>query len=127
MTNECVKRIVSGKYDVVICNLANCDMVGHTGEREAVIRAVEKVDESVGRIVRAVNSMAGIALITADHGNAEKVAEPDGSPDRPYHEQGPVYPCGSQRSAPARPSLRSAPTMLELMGLQKPLQMTGRV
>jgi 2,3-bisphosphoglycerate-independent phosphoglycerate mutase len=126
VTNECVKRIVSGKYDVVICNLANCDMVGHTGEREAVIRAVEKVDESVGRIVRAVNSMAGIALITADHGNAEKVAEPDGSPDTAHTtNRVPFILVGA--SVQLRPGRLCdlAPTMLELMGLQKPLQMTG--
>ncbi|MBE6913638.1 MAG: 2,3-bisphosphoglycerate-independent phosphoglycerate mutase, partial [Ruminococcaceae bacterium] len=71
VTDECVKRILSGEYDVVVCNLANCDMVGHTGVMEAAVKAVETVDECVGRITAAVKEMGGIALITADHGNAD--------------------------------------------------------
>jgi 2,3-bisphosphoglycerate-independent phosphoglycerate mutase len=126
VTDECVKRIESGKYDVVICNLANCDMVGHTGIREAVIRAVEKVDESVGRIVRAVNAMAGIALITADHGNAEQVAEPDGSPDTAHTtNRVPLILVGADVQLRPGRLCDLAPTMLELMGLRKPAQMTG--
>ena len=80
VTEECVKRILSGKYDVVILNFANCDMVGHTGVFDAAVAAVEAVDECVGKTVDAVLAKGGIALITADHGNADKMMEEDGSP-----------------------------------------------
>ena len=81
VTDELVGRIESGKYDALICNLANCDMVGHTGVKSAVIKAVETVDECVGRIVEATLKMDGVILITADHGNADRVMKPNGSPD----------------------------------------------
>ena len=67
-----MERIESGKYDVIILNYANCDMVGHTGVFEAAVKAVEAVDACVGRTVDAIREMGGIALITADHGNAEQ-------------------------------------------------------
>ncbi|MBQ2925537.1 MAG: 2,3-bisphosphoglycerate-independent phosphoglycerate mutase, partial [Ruminiclostridium sp.] len=73
VTEEAVSRIKSGKYDVVILNFANCDMVGHTGVFDAAVKAVETVDECVGQVVSAVTEMGGIALITADHGNAEQM------------------------------------------------------
>jgi 2,3-bisphosphoglycerate-independent phosphoglycerate mutase len=127
VTDECVKRIESGKYDVVICNLANCDMVGHTGVREAVIRAVEKVDECAGRIARAVSAMGGVTLITADHGNADTIAHGDGSPDT-AHTTNPVPLILVGASVALRPGRLCdlAPTILELMGLHKPGQMTGK-
>ncbi len=75
-----VERIESGKYDVIILNFANCDMVGHTGIMEAAVKAVETVDTCVGRVVEATLKMGGAALITADHGNADRMMEPDGSP-----------------------------------------------
>ena len=75
VADECAKRIESGKYDVVICNLANCDMVGHTGVKAAAIKAVETVDACVGQIVEAVKKMGGVILITADHGNADQMTE----------------------------------------------------
>ena len=87
--DECVERIESGKYDVIILNFANCDMVGHTGVFEAAVKAVEAVDECVGRVVDAIREMGGIALITADHGNADQMHEPDGEPlHRPHHQSG---------------------------------------
>ncbi|GHU55034.1 2,3-bisphosphoglycerate-independent phosphoglycerate mutase [Clostridia bacterium] len=75
-----VGAIESGKYDVIILNYANCDMVGHTGVFEAAVKAVEAVDSCVGKTVEAVLKMQGVALITADHGNADKMYEEDGSP-----------------------------------------------
>ena len=78
--DKCVERIRSGAYDVVILNFANCDMVGHTGVLEAAVKAVETVDACVGRVVDAALEMGGIAMITADHGNAEQMVQPDGSP-----------------------------------------------
>ncbi len=127
VTDECVKRIESGKYDVVICNLANCDMVGHTGVREAVIRAVEKVDECAGRIARAASAMGGVTLITADHGNADCIAGREGSPDT-AHTTNPVPLILVGANVTLRPGRLCdlAPTMLELMGLHQPVQMTGK-
>ena len=126
VTDECVKRIESGKYDVVICNLANCDMVGHTGVKAAAIKAVETVDECVGRIADAVREMGGIALITADHGNADRIMKPDGSPDT-AHTTNPVPLILVGSSARLRPGRLCdlCPTMLDLMGLKKPEEMTG--
>ena len=78
VTDAVVKAIESGKYNMIILNYANCDMVGHTGIEEAAIKAVEAVDACVGRTVDAVLKAGGVALITADHGNAEKMMEEDG-------------------------------------------------
>ena len=70
----------SGKYDVIILNFANCDMVGHTGVYDAAVEAVETVDNCVARVVRAAQDMGGVVLITADHGNAEQMLDQDGQP-----------------------------------------------
>ena len=80
VTDEVVKRIQSGKYDVILLNYANCDMVGHTGVFDAAKKAVEAVDTCVGRMVDAILKMDGKALLTADHGNADQMYEADGSP-----------------------------------------------
>ncbi len=126
VTDEAVKRITSGAYDVVILNLANCDMVGHTGVIPAAIRAVETVDTCVGRLVDAVAAVGGIALITADHGNADKMLEDDGSPNT-AHTTNPVPLILFGAEAGLRPGRLAdlAPTMLDLMGLEKPAAMTG--
>ena len=128
VTDELVKRIESGKYDAVICNLANCDMVGHTGVKSAVIKAVETVDECVGRITDATLKMGGKILITADHGNADRVMKPDGSPDTAHTTNPvPLIAAGVPRGTTLRPGRLCdlVPTMLELMGLDKPAEMTG--
>ena len=126
VADECAKRIESGKYDVVICNLANCDMVGHTGVKAAAIQAVETVDTCVGQIVEAVKKMGGVILITADHGNADRIMKPDGSPDT-AHTTNPVPLIVSGADVKLRPGRLCdlCPTMLDLMGLAKPAQMTG--
>ncbi len=126
VTDECVRRIESGRYDVVICNLANCDMVGHTGVKEAAVKAVETVDECVGRIVEAVKELGGVILITADHGNADRIMKPDGSPDTAHTTNPvPLIVCGAEvRLRPGR-LCDLCPTMLDLMGLEKPAEMTG--
>ncbi len=80
VADECVKRIESGKYDVVILNFANCDMVGHTGVFDAAVKAVEAVDKCVGEVTDAVLNAGGVVFLTADHGNAEKMMNPDGTP-----------------------------------------------
>ena len=128
VADECVKRIESGKYDVIILNFANCDMVGHTGVYDAAVKAVETVDSCVGRVVDATLKMGGIAMITADHGNAEQMAEPDGSP-MTAHTTNPVpfILCGA--GTELRPNGRLAdiaPTMLDVMGLACPEEMDGK-
>jgi len=126
VTDECCVRIRSGKYDVVVCNLANCDMVGHTGVLSAAVKAVETVDTCVGQIVAAVKEMGGIALITADHGNADCMAAPDGQPHT-AHTTNPVPLIAVGADVRLRPGRLAdlAPTLLELMGYEKPAEMTG--
>ena len=126
--DKCVERIESGAYDVVILNFANCDMVGHTGVYDAAVKAVETVDTCVGRVVDATLKMGGIAIITADHGNAEQMKEPDGSP-MTAHTTNPVpfILCGA--GTELRPGGRLAdiaPTILDVMGLACPAEMTGQ-
>jgi 2,3-bisphosphoglycerate-independent phosphoglycerate mutase len=126
VTDEAVSRIESGKYDLVIINLANCDMVGHTGVMDAAIKAVETVDTCVGRIVRAVNSRGGVSLITADHGNADVMRAPDGSPHTAHTTNPvPLIIVGADVKLKSGRLCDIAPTMLELMGYEKPAEMTG--
>ena len=126
VADECIRRIESGEYDVVICNLANCDMVGHTGVIPAAVKAVETVDACAGDIARAVREMGGILIVTADHGNAESMLLPDGSPNTAHTTNPvPMAICGAQVTLGRGRLADVAPTMLELMGYQKPVQMTG--
>lgn len=125
---KCVERIESGAYDVIILNFANCDMVGHTGVLDAAVKAVETVDECVGKVVDATLKMGGIAMITADHGNAEQMTEPDGSP-MTAHTTNPVpfIVCGAATELRSGGRLADiAPTILDVMGLQCPPEMTGK-
>ena len=129
VTDEVLARLDSGKYDVVILNFANCDMVGHTGIFEAAVKAVETVDACVGRMVAKIQELGGAALITADHGNADQMYEPDGKPFT-AHTTNPVPFVAVDTWANA---LRTggrladiAPTMLEILGLPQPPEMDGR-
>lgn len=125
--DEVVNRINSDKYDVIILNYANCDMVGHTGVFDAAVKAVEAVDECLGRTVDAILAKGGVALVTADHGNADKMYEPDGSPFT-AHTTNPVpfIVCGKDVKLRNGGKLADiAPTMLELMGMPKPSEMDG--
>ena len=126
VTEEAVKRIESGAYDVIILNFANCDMVGHTGVYEAACRAVTAVDECVGRVVEATSRMGGVSLITADHGNAERMADEDGEPFTAHTTNlVPFYIVGASVRLRDGRLADIAPTMLDLMGLEKPQEMDG--
>ncbi|WP_286733417.1 2,3-bisphosphoglycerate-independent phosphoglycerate mutase [Intestinimonas sp. UBA1698] len=127
VTDACVERIESGAYDVIILNFANCDMVGHTGVYEAARLAVEAVDECVGRVVEATTNMGGICLITADHGNAERMVEDDGVTPYTAHTTNlvPFYIVGADVKLRDGRLADIAPTMLDLMGLEKPEEMDG--
>ncbi|MCI9641650.1 MAG: 2,3-bisphosphoglycerate-independent phosphoglycerate mutase [Eubacterium sp.] len=122
--NEAVR---SGKYDAVIVNFANCDMVGHTGIIPAAVKAVETVDDCVGSLVEAVKEMDGVLFVTADHGNADKMLDENGEPFT-AHTTNPVpfiivnYPCDVREGGKL---CDIAPTMLKVMGLPQPTEMNG--
>ena len=127
VADRCVERIESGAYDVIILNFANCDMVGHTGVFDAAVKAVETVDTCVGRVVDATLKMGGIAMITADHGNAEVMTQPDGSP-MTAHTTNPVpfILCGAGTELREGRLADIAPTILDVMGLAVPEEMDGQ-
>lgn len=130
VTDALVDAIKSGKYDTIICNYANGDMVGHTGIMSAALKAVAAVDECLGRVVNAIKEMNGVLLVTADHGNVEKMI--DETTGQPYT----AHTVGKVRAvlynAPANiKGLKDgrladiSPTLLDLLGLEQPSEMTG--
>ena len=126
---ECKARIESGKYDAVILNFANCDMVGHTGVLEAAVKAVEAVDAAVGEVIGATLKMGGVAFLTADHGNAEKMMNPDGSPFTAHTTNlvpFVVIGAGDVKLREGGCLADIAPTMLPYIGLPVPPEMTGK-
>ncbi|MDD6098262.1 MAG: 2,3-bisphosphoglycerate-independent phosphoglycerate mutase [Oscillospiraceae bacterium] len=128
VTDAVVDAINSDKYDVIILNYANCDMVGHTGIFDAAKTAVEAVDTCVGRMVDAILAKGGVALITADHGNADKMYEPDGSAFT-AHTTNPVPFIVVGEDCELREGgvlADIAPTILQLVGLPQPEEMTGK-
>ncbi|MBQ2691662.1 MAG: 2,3-bisphosphoglycerate-independent phosphoglycerate mutase [Clostridia bacterium] len=126
VTDKCCEAIESGKYDVVILNLANCDMVGHTGVFDAAVKAVEAVDTCVGKLVESVAKAGGKALITADHGNADKMLDEDGKPFTAHTTAlVPVILVGDETKLRDGKLCDLAPTMLELLGLEQPAEITG--
>ena len=128
VTDAVVDAINSDKFDVIILNYANCDMVGHTGIMEAAVKAVEAVDECVGRMVDAILAKGGQAIITADHGNADCLIDPVTKAPFTAHTTNPVpmilVGAGDVKVKNGR-LCDLCPTMLDLMGLEKPEQMTG--
>ena len=127
VADKVVEMIDSEKYDLIVLNFANCDMVGHTGIMAAAVTAVEAVDACVGKVAAAVEKHGGVMLITADHGNADKMYEPDGSPFT-AHTTFPVpfivtgYPCTLKEGGRL---CDISPTILQIMGLPKPKEMSG--
>ncbi|MEO3678098.1 2,3-bisphosphoglycerate-independent phosphoglycerate mutase [Rheinheimera fenheensis] len=130
LTDKLVAAIHSGDFDVIICNYPNGDMVGHTGVMSAAIKAVEAVDSCIGRVVKALQEVGGECLITADHGNAEMMLDTDSGQAHTAHTSGPVPLIYVGRPATVTPGgilSDIAPTMLSLMGLPIPAEMTGKI
>ena len=130
VADECVKRIESDKYDAIILNFANCDMVGHTGVFEAAVKAVEAVDACAGKVIDAVLAKGGAVLLTADHGNADKMY--DGDAEHPFtaHTTNPVpFLVAGMGDVTLRKGgvlADIAPTMLKILELPQPGEMTGK-
>lgn len=127
VTDEVVGRIESGEYDVIVLNFANCDMVGHTGVFEAAVKAVETVDTCLGRTIDAILKMGGVALVTADHGNADQMIDYETKGAFTAHTTNvvPLILIGEDKKLKPGRLADLAPTMLDLMGLEKPEEMTG--
>ncbi|HXX51866.1 MAG TPA: 2,3-bisphosphoglycerate-independent phosphoglycerate mutase [Xanthobacteraceae bacterium] len=130
LTDKAVAAIGSGKYDLIVLNYANPDMVGHTGSLPAAIKAVETVDAGLGRIAEAVAKAGGALVVTADHGNCEMMRDPQTGGPHTAHTTNPVpvvLAGARNRALVGQGSLADiAPTLLELMELPKPKEMTGR-
>ena len=127
VTEKVLEAIASQKYDCIILNYANPDMVGHTGNLDAAIKAIETIDECVGKVVKEVEKQNGVMLITADHGNAEQMIDYKTGEPHTAHTTNPVplILVGMDRKLKVGKLADLAPTMLEIMGLQKPEEMTG--
>jgi 2,3-bisphosphoglycerate-independent phosphoglycerate mutase len=129
LTDKVIQAIDTGTYDVIIMNYANADMVGHSGNFDATVQALEAVDGEVGRVVESVLAHGGELLVTADHGNAEQMADPDTGKPHTAHTTNPVpfIYVGNREVAMAETGALEdvAPTMLHLMGLPQPHEMTG--
>ncbi|MDR0819081.1 MAG: 2,3-bisphosphoglycerate-independent phosphoglycerate mutase [Oscillospiraceae bacterium] len=127
VTDALTEQIKSGKYDAIICNFANCDMVGHTGVFDAAVKAVETVDACVGKALAAVREIGGTVIVTADHGNAERMLLPDGSPQTAHTTNlVPLWVSGDERTLKTSGKLCDvAPTLLDLMGIEKPTEWSG--
>ncbi len=129
LTDKAVAAIASGKYDLIVLNYANPDMVGHNGSLTAAIKAVETVDASLGRIAQAIEKSGGALLVTADHGNCEMMRDPQTGGPHTAHTTNPVpllLVGARNRALNAEGRLADiAPTLLELMELPKPKEMTG--
>jgi 2,3-bisphosphoglycerate-independent phosphoglycerate mutase len=129
LTDKAVAAIDSGKYDLIVLNYANPDMVGHTGKLSAAIKAVETVDTGLGRIADSIRRAGGALLVTADHGNCELMRDPETGGPHTSHTTNPVpiVLLGGGDAALAEGRLADiAPTLLELMGLAQPPQMDGK-
>ena len=125
--DKVVDAIHSNKYDVIILNFANCDMVGHTGVFNAAVKAVETVDTCVGRVADAATSMGGVVLLTADHGNADRMVDTDGSPFT-AHTTNPVPFAVIGMDCELREGGKLcdiSPTIIKILGLEQPTEMTG--
>jgi 2,3-bisphosphoglycerate-independent phosphoglycerate mutase len=130
VTKHLVEASESGKYDAIICNFANPDMVGHTGHFDAAVKAIETLDRCLGNVAEAVLRVGGEMLITADHGNAEQMLDRDSGQAHTAHTSNPVpliYLGGAPVELADHGALCDiAPTLLGMMGLEQPREMSGR-
>ena len=127
VTDKVVEAIESQKYDTIILNYANPDMVGHTGNLEAAIKAIETIDTCVGRVVDAIQKVEGVVLITADHGNSEQMIDYTTGEPHTAHTTNvvPLILVGKQANLKSGRLADLIPTMLDIMGIEKPQEMTG--
>lgn len=129
VTDKLVAAIESGEFSTIICNYANCDMVGHTGILPAAIQAVETIDECIGRVVEAMQKVGGEVIITADHGNVEQMVDVENQQPHTQHTTNlvPLLYIGRQAAIANSGALSDlAPTLLKMMGLPQPIEMTGK-
>jgi 2,3-bisphosphoglycerate-independent phosphoglycerate mutase len=129
VTDQLIAAIESRQFDALICNFANGDMVGHTGNLAAATAAIEVLDECIGRLTTAIQAIGGELLITADHGNAETMHDPESNQPHTAHTLNPVPVVYLGRQARLRDdgSLQDiAPTLLAMMGVAQPAAMTGQ-
>jgi 2,3-bisphosphoglycerate-independent phosphoglycerate mutase len=129
VTERLLAAIRGRSYDAIICNYANSDMVGHTGDLAAATRAIEVLDECIGKVVAAMREAGGEVLITADHGNAETMVDPDTHQPHTAHTLNlvPALYIGRKAAAADGGALQDvAPTLLDMMGLERPAEMTGK-
>ncbi len=127
VTDAVVKEIEAEKFDVIVLNFANCDMVGHTGVFDAAVAAVEAVDTCVGRVIDAIQKVGGVALITADHGNADQMIDEENGGAFTAHTTNvvPLILVGDDRKLKEGRLADLAPTLLDLMGIEQPTEMSG--
>jgi 2,3-bisphosphoglycerate-independent phosphoglycerate mutase len=129
VTDRLEEAITSKKYNAIICNFANCDMVGHSGNLKAATEAVEALDICIGRVVNAMQSIGGEVLITADHGNAELMYDATNNQPHTQHTTNlvPLIYIGRHAVLNENGALSDlAPTLLYMMGLPQPAEMTGK-
>jgi len=129
LTNHMVEAIEGGKYDVIICNYANADMVGHSGNFDAAVKAIETLDDCLARLLESIDKAGGEMLVTADHGNAEMMFDPETGQPHTAHTNNPVpfvYYGRNATMASTGALSDVAPTMLYLLGIEQPTEMTGR-
>jgi 2,3-bisphosphoglycerate-independent phosphoglycerate mutase len=129
VTDALVEAIEGEEFDLIVCNYANPDMVGHTGDFAAAVQAIEAIDRALGRIIQAVNSRQGELLLTADHGNADQMRDPESGQPHTAHSSNPVpliYMGRAGELAQGGALCDIAPTLLTILGLEQPQEMTGR-
>ena len=128
VTEALIEGIEANRFDAIILNFANPDMVGHSGMLEPTIKAIETVDECLGKIIEAIHAKGGMAIVTADHGNADEVTTTRrGSDDGTHDESGSSYrhEAGNRICVKAETLADLAPTMLKLLQVEQPAEMTG--
>jgi 2,3-bisphosphoglycerate-independent phosphoglycerate mutase len=130
LTDKLVTAIEGGEYDFIVCNYPNGDMVGHTGDFDAAVKACEAVDACIGRVVSSLQNVGGECLITADHGNAEQMLDENSGQAHTAHtcEPVPLIYVGRKATPAATGTLSDiSPTLLHLMAIEQPQEMTGSV